>query len=594
MNKIKHKKSILTRSILIFLLIAFPIFVLGMYIFMQEKDMLIKQYEISVENQVSNYFAQVEKNIQNIKKQQDTLIYDNDFCYLLNKDIFNYDVSRSINSVGTKISLIQESSGYINEVLVYVGSLGNSIAAKNQRIKYSEPDYEKIKGILENNNKYFLEYYDHQLYIMTLPISYQSAPEKLQYMIYTEISLDKLYEDIRSFEMDDQAMSILSFDAYDIQWMDNADSALFEPILGKSSGERPCVSAYEKIDGENYFVIEYYSQYLQARCAQAIPVKVMFRELDQLRKWYYVFFIVIFLAILVYSIYTYEAVKKPLNKLIDSFSMLEKEQFDVRILEHKSDEFELVFASFNHMAEKLGSLINDVYMKKILIQRAELRQLQAQINPHFLYNSFFILKNKIAGEHKPEAEQFCEMLGIYFSYITKNYKEYSTLQEEVRHAKIYADIQSIRFGERIEITFEELPEQFAQRELPKLILQPIIENAFKYGLENVEFDGKLLVHYDVEGHHLNIIVEDNGEGLGDHPDKLHDINDLFENYQQIREPSGLFNINRRIKILYGDKSGLIVEQSRLLGGLKVILSLDFDEGPAVFRDGLREEGGTPC
>lgn len=567
-----HKKSIFTSSIIVFLSISTLIFLFGTFIVIKERNILTKQYERAVETQITNYYTQLEKELQNIKTQQDTLVYDNDFTYLLNKDFFDYKVSRAINSIGTKLLIIKESCTYLEKVQVYYPLLENSITAGDQRIKYTDEDNQAIQMMMEQRTNAFIEYYDEKLYIITAPRTYGDM-RKNYYAIISCISIEELFKDIQKFELDKEATSMLTLNNNLICKTENGKELLFKKALEEEGGQLKEGISYTTYKGEKYIVASYYSEILQSKYAQAIPVKAIFSEVEQLKDLYNLFSIVTIVAILIFVWYIFASIKKPLNVLMDAFQELENENFDITLKHAATYEFSVVFNSFNRMVKKLRSLINDVYLQKILIQKAELRQLQAQINPHFLYNSFFILKNRIASGNQEEAQQFCQMLGVYFSYITKNYKDYTTLKEEVEHAKIYADIQAVRFSNRLQVSFAPLPLECNEIRIPKLVLQPIIENAFKYGLESIEFDGLLRVYFEKEDAYLHIIVEDNGESFADDQDKIRELNHLFENYEEIKEPSGMFNINRRIKILFGEQCGIKVNRSEELGGLKVTVSL---------------------
>lgn len=573
MKKRIHKKSIFTSSIIVFLSISTLIFLFGTFIVIKERNILTKQYERAVETQITNYYTQLEKELQNIKAQQDTLVYDNDFTYLLNKDFFDYKVSRAINSIGTKLLIIKESCSYMEKVQVYYPLLENSITASDQRIKYTDEDNQAIQMMMEQRTNAFIEYYDEKLYIITAPRTYGNMMRKNYYAIISCISIEELFKDIQKFELDKEATSMLTLNNNHIFKTENGKELLFKKAMEEERGQSKEGISYTSYKGEMYIVASYYSEILQSKYAQAIPVKAIFSEVEQLKNLYNLFSVVTIVAILIFVWYIFASIKKPLNVLMDAFQELENENFDITLKFAATYEFSVVFNSFNRMVNKLRSLINDVYLQKILIQKAELRQLQAQINPHFLYNSFFILKNRIASGNQEEAQQFCQMLGVYFSYITKNYKDYTTLKEEVEHAKIYADIQAVRFSNRLKVSFAPLPLECNEIRIPKLVLQPIIENAFKYGLESIEFDGLLRVYFEKEEAYLHIIVEDNGESFADDQDKIRELNRLFENYVEIKEPSGMFNINRRIKILFGEQCGIKVKRSEELGGLKVIVSL---------------------
>ena len=117
-----------------------------------------------------------------------------------------------------------------------------------------------------------------------------------------------------------------------------------------------------------------------------------------------------------------------------------------------------MYGRFNQMVVNLRSLIDQAYKQKIMTQRAELKQLQSQINPHFLYNSFFILNTMAHTGDLEGIETFTTQLGGYFQFVTRNASDEVALHQEIHHARLYTEIQSCDFPSRIKVDFEPLPE----------------------------------------------------------------------------------------------------------------------------------------
>ena len=201
-----------------------------------------------------------------------------------------------------------------------------------------------------------------------------------------------------------------------------------------------------------------------------------------------------------------------------------------------------------------------------------MKQLQAQINPHFLYNSFFMLQRMIRFD--PDvAQEVASALASCFRYITKNSMDNVTLREEYENVTNYSYIQGLRFEGRIRIELEPLPEQFHKIPVPKLILQPILENAFKYGLTNKLADGYIHMSFLTDTDHLIIRIEDNGDELTDETLKYltQQLTATAISSSGI-EMSGILNIQRRLNIFSNYKDSLKVRRSDL-GGLCVEITL---------------------
>ena len=570
MKRITIQRSIFSQSVALFLVIILPLFFVGMMIFRHQEEMLLRSYENRMELEISNYFEQLEKDVQTIKSQQDLMAGDDDLQYLLNKDIFNYYVGNAINSIGTKFSLM--NAGYIDESNVYIRSLGRRITVRDQRSIYQKSDMETMSGLVQNPGENLLQCFNGQLYIVTRPFSHDDSVSSLQYLIYSRISLEDVYAKMSAFAQSTESVSFLSFDSYEIQYAPQK-VGLFERIRTENFAQNHHIAYYQTLDGREYFVLGYYSSALDAKYAQAVPTEMLLADIRPFHWWYWLFCLLLALSVIAFAGAIHKTIKKPMDILLDGFKQLETGNFSVQLPARTEDEFAVGFRSFNHMARRLDHLVNEVYAGKILIQRAELRQLQAQINPHFLYNSFFILRNRIADGRKEEARSFCDMLGHYFAFITRNDQDSTTLKEEVLHARIYAEIQAIRFQDRVQLLFDNLPEEFEDLYVPRLILQPVLENAFLYGLERMEYDGVLSVQFAVHGSFLDIVVEDNGEDI-EESGVIQKIDQVLKSESSLHESSALYNINRRVQILCGTGCGLFVEKSARLGGLKAVIRLD--------------------
>lgn len=246
---------------------------------------------------------------------------------------------------------------------------------------------------------------------------------------------------------------------------------------------------------------------------------------------------------------------------------IEEGDLSAHFLPTWSNELNEMFAQLNHMIETLNQHIAREYQFKLLASDAELKQLQYQISPHFLYNTYFILNGLLLQEDTEKAARLAELIGVYLQYIVRTKESYAALRDEMRHAGAYAQIQQLRFDERIEVRFEEYPDAYAETRVPRLIVQPLIENAFEHGMRNMMQGGLVVIRCEVvDDASLRIIVEDNGTSLTD--EAIEGLAAAVQNAPQDgrREGIALHNIHRRIQIAFGYGYGLHISRSAL-GGL---------------------------
>ena len=292
-----------------------------------------------------------------------------------------------------------------------------------------------------------------------------------------------------------------------------------------------------------------------------------------LRGRMYSIIIVMIVMAALFTFYMKHYIHRPIQILMKAFDETKSSGFNSRIHHEGVDEFTQLYDGFNQMQERMGKLVEEVYVQKALVQSAQLKQLQAQINPHFLYNSFFILSRRIKREDYENAQVLAQHLGEYFQFLTRNESDSIPLKKEVDHAQCYTKIQTTRFAGRIRAEFEKLPEKAAGILVPRLILQPLLENVFGHGLYNKMEDGIVQVSYEQKNEKIVVAIEDNGEELTD---------EILAGLQQRLmaeddgEITGMVNIHKRLQYYFKGKGGLVLSRSKL-GGLKVEVVIPFCE-----------------
>lgn len=275
-------------------------------------------------------------------------------------------------------------------------------------------------------------------------------------------------------------------------------------------------------------------------------------------------------VIVFFAFSLHRMIQRPLRTLVRTLSKVESGNLHFTLSYPHHDEFGYLYHRFQAMVKQVKALIHEVYESKYRMRLAELKQLQSQINPHFLYNSFFLLHRMAKREDYENITRFTAYLGEYYQFITRDGETDTWLRDEVKHAQNYIDIQLFRFGSRIRCQFGELPVEAEGLRVPRLILQPIVENAFKHGLENKLKDGQLCVSFRKQGGSLVIVVEDNGEGMD--VSKLRELQLRMHSPKAATASSGLANVHRRLQMMYGPDYGLYLSLAAE-GGLKAEIKL---------------------
>lgn len=575
--KLRLRNSIFSRLVVTFLIIMIPIYILGIYIYYWGVYTVKSEIYKSTTAQVSFYLEGLEKEIERIKILQYDCLNDE----YLNKlairwEIMDlYDRTESMRQLQLRLVTIKNSSIYIKNVSVHILPIKRTISSNNGVDDIDAEKYLNIRvppGIKGAQIISFKE----GLYLSTLQQNKLSAARPL-YLIEVELNKDAFRQALAQFNNYNDSgsflISLANNSMISNQSDTGADLSAREIINNLDKGNTDGMEFF-KISDKGYYIAHAKSDYLNMVLLKYIPEEFILKPIQNFYIWVWVFSIAAVFLILIYSLSTYKFMHKPLLELVKSFRRVESGDLNISMNHDSNNEFGYLYKRFNDMVRNLNMLIDQVYNQRILMQRAELKQLQSQINPHFLYNSFFMI-NTMARIGDENLIPFSKKLGEYFRFVTRSSSDYIPLADEINHARVYTGIQQMRFSKRLEVKFAECPEGYKHLNVPRLIIQPIIENAFEHGIEKKKSNGIISINFEVTDNELNIIIEDNGNEMTD--TRIAELRNALEHNEEETEITGIINIHRRIRLIYGGGSGLDFSRSEL-GGLKVVLKIKIPGG----------------
>ncbi len=249
------------------------------------------------------------------------------------------------------------------------------------------------------------------------------------------------------------------------------------------------------------------------------------------------------------------------GKLLTKIQNVENGDFTVGEPIEGKDEIAMLDQQFTHMVIKLDKLVKKNYIQKLENKETELRNLQLQINPHFLYNTLETISSLAAVNNMFEISTLCEKLGDIFRYsLGKNAGEFVTVRQELANTMNYVYIQKVRFGQKFEV-FTSIDQQAENFQMLRFVLQPIVENAILHGLDKKTEKGTLEITIAADGQFLVINVMDDGIGMsGERVEELSDfINSENISGKEKTGSIGIRNVNQRIKMVCGQMYGISIE-----------------------------------
>lgn len=248
---------------------------------------------------------------------------------------------------------------------------------------------------------------------------------------------------------------------------------------------------------------------------------------------------------------------KPIRELTEHMQEIELGKLGVEIdTQSDTEEIQCLTASFKEMVYKIEGLIEQVEDNQKKLRRSELKVLQSQINPHFLYNS---LDTIIWLGEREECEKVVQMtaaLARYFRLSLSKGKEVITIYEEVEHVKHYLQIQKIRYASKLAYTIEVSPDIFDEM-IVKIVLQPLVENALYHGIKDLEEGGYIRVLGFREGNNIILEVYDNGKGMSH--EQIKNILKAPSSTSITKGGVAIKNVHERIQVYFGQDYGLSYE-----------------------------------
>ncbi|WP_409345748.1 sensor histidine kinase [Paenibacillus sp. MBLB4367] len=327
-------------------------------------------------------------------------------------------------------------------------------------------------------------------------------------------------------------------------------------------------SAYQTFNGNKLLVESFYADSLKLRFIVLEQVDDVFRGINKNR---YVLVLTVAVLLLVLSGMYYliaSSITKRILKLSKHMRQVDENHFPIYRGDIKNDEVGHLTVSYNAMIRRMDELVNTVHRSEMLRKEAAYQMMQAQIKPHFLYNTLESIRMIAEANDDPEAADMSYTLGKLFRYSLSGAKSETSLRDEIENVKDYINIQQIRLADRLSVTFDirAVTDNFI---CPRYMLQPVVENSIVHGIASVRKRGELSIRIWEDAAFLYIAVSDSGAGIA--ADRLTVIRSVLNgtaDAQLLRAEGGglgIYNVNERIKMFFGDRSGIQIDSEHGAG-----------------------------
>mgnify|MGYP001359660617 CR=1 FL=1 len=574
------------------ILIIVPIMIMSIFYYKMSSNIIIKNAEESSLNVVQNDNNLINLKLNKILESSDAITLDSDL-YNIVHDSKNYSSSelvtldRKINSILFKY--FNFSDVYSSHIITDYYNFGSGNIPIPRDYFYTSELY---KIAQEGNGSLiwvptynFTDVYNaSELKDMNIEYKYLFSAIKIINSLNREnIQFDDLEENnkkpllIINFKPDlfnnifennsqykDSQYFIYSTEGDIVYSTDTSEIATrkkpiwLEEIVSNKSGNiekeidgRKMIICYDTIESTGWISVA------------VIPVDSMLMSLVNIRYFIlFLGFVLISIALICANIIS-KSITKPIDKLLVAIKKMGQGNFSTKVEVRRNDEIGNLVKKFNEMDDKILKLIEENYISNIREKEAIIMSLNIQLNPHFLYNTLNTINWIAIEKDEKEISKMIVSLSSMLQYTAHNTEEISDFETDLEWLKKYIYIMQNRFEDRFNVCYQ-IDERIKLYKVPKLFLQPFVENSIIHGFSMMDSGGVLKITGRTEESTVCFIIEDNGMGMSNKR--------IEEIMIKSKEKIGISNVNNRIQLMYGEKYGVHI-QSEVNKGTKVLINL---------------------
>lgn len=332
----------------------------------------------------------------------------------------------------------------------------------------------------------------------------------------------------------------------------NIDEGIFRTISGKPGGY-----SYLTLGDKKSLVVFNTSANTGWKIVATIPLQDVLNQTRYFKLTAGIVAVVVILLSSLVSFYISSKITRPVRDMTKLVKLVAQGNLDVKYEVKTRDELKDLGDGFNYMTSSLKELINKVYIEELQLKQAQLENMKSKINPHFLYNTLDTIYWMLVIEKQTNTAKLVVALSNMLRYSISNERDQVTIEEELNQIDNYLYIQKTRFKDRLMVEYE-LEEDITEYYIMKLIVQPLVENAIKHGLECQSKVGKITIKGFEKDGDVVIQIIDDGKGMTD--EEIENALSPKKEAHTLNKPGiGVNNVDQRIKMYYGAEYGLSIE-----------------------------------
>ncbi|WP_372636716.1 sensor histidine kinase [Cohnella sp.] len=565
------KPNTFRKIVLLLFLLLLPILVLYSVSTNTSTEVVRKQIETTNLNQLTFLMNQLDTNIEQLSMFPVLLSYDPYIREFLDRrPPLEFDARNAEYRIIEKLSLQSVSNGWKNDLTVIIPrekrAISSNIFLLESNQDMTGPIYTRWTYMSEELGGKTERYFVHEIG-EPAKAERKEAAQAVFRVRFTTGNMTAMLDAYKNGKNNDPFLYVPGERPVLNGTSSEEKTRQLIGLLESELGAEPATGQrLVKLGSEQHLVSYVKSRQLGWYLVDYTPYQSVVTPITEQRNFFYVIIGLLLVLAVAASFLLYRNVQRPLRKLIGSVQRIKRGDYSARIDYQAKNEFDYLIFQFNEMSDQIKTLIEDVYAEKLRSREATLKQLQSQINPHFLYNSLFFIINSAEMNDRQAVVQMSQNLAEYYRYATRVENQSVALEEELELVRNYLIIQNLRMGR---VQFEiDVPEKMLDLELPRLILQPIVENAIVHGVERSPEGGMITITGKQDDRYNMIFVQDDGPGMD--PQRLRDLQAELAQPMSEEVGCGTWNVHRRLQYRFGGQSGLVFKQLPM-GGLCVII-----------------------
>lgn len=514
------------------------------------------------EEQLQFFVKQLDATLQQLATFTVTLKDDPDIMKFHSKFIessyMNIDVIFQKEKIMQKLIIQSLSAAWVNELSVFSPSIKEVISTNSNR-HYNDAalrlqmkrGWQAQKSDADDEEGFSFSYYTIEPYAMIDQL------DQAKRLIEVRFQAREIGKALDEFKASGSRDPFMYHSDYGIIANSTARSEQTAEVIGHLQEQSLGSSGSLEVDlqGKPYIVTYVRSGQLGWYVADYIAVDDILAPINESRNYFYLSIAILIILSIFAAYMLYRHVQRPVRELTLGVRTIERGNYSARMAENHSADFKFLFNSFNRMAERIENLIQSVLSERIRTREAELKQLQTQINPHFLFNCFALIMSMARSNKKEAILSITHSLSKYYRYTTRSEVMLCKLKDELEFIRHYLSIHKMRMPRlHYDIRVEEAVLELV---IPKLLIQPLVENAVIHGIESKLSASTVILTAMETAQGCQIIVADDGGCM-----TKAEINELMRkiNGPLLEEMGcGLWNVNQRVKMLFGEDSRLSYE-----------------------------------